>query len=485
MNCNILFAAAIFLVFPSFCLSQNESPITLDSLRLEYHQKLQKYYAPIKGLNTLYEGQLKKLKAAVSAEGDLDKVMAVQKELKSFAEEKPVKAEGFSQLTKIQNIYHNELVKRERVLNKLIVSENNAYLKKLAELGNYLTRVSKLNQALKVREEVVGIQAELRKLSISENNVANTGRPILGLGKTKKGGALVGFGTGSMSDPLESGTAGSYKDFIQIKCWEQDGSADGWVALRAKGTLVTHKDRRASGSSEHIVDFACSKAGGILMLRDDGTINFELCDFNPPEKIAEQLTNVVGIAMGSPDGLDTDEAAIAVLESGELIWWGPGTEKTGAHSPPEEAQTDVSSVVGGHRSFAVIKKNGTLICWNFFSGRDNNVAVPDEYRKLKFKQVAMAEGHTIGLTTDGRVIAWGANRDGQCNVPGDLGNCTEVRAILNSVSVARKADGKWVAWGRDYGGVRDKINKIERFQDVAGKLYPPFKWSYAVWIADD
>lgn len=60
--------------------------------------------------------------------------------------------------------------------------------------------------------------------------------------------------------------------------------------------------------------------------------------------------------------------------------------------------------------------------------------------------VAAGENHTVVLTFDGKVYAWGANKEGQCNVPANLGRVTAIAAGGNH-TVALKADGTVVAWG--------------------------------------
>ena len=447
----------------------NQQGPSLDSLRLELNVQRKKLYLPINDLNRLYESQLEKLQETVRRKGNLDKVLVLQEEGKSFAESGPKAVEDFPELTNLQQLYQRELTRRKKSREENLGLLLAAYLKHLTALEKSLTTANRLEEALSVRKESDHIRKDIAR------KPSKAGDP-------GDGGKLAGFGLGSKADPVGD-TAKNYNDFISVRVWEQEGSGDGWVALRKNGSVVTHKDRRASPSGEKMIGFACSESGGIVMIRDDGTVNTDLCQYQPSEKAAARLTGIVDVAMGHSSRAG-EEAIVAVRSDGTLVCWGPGCEKDGAQEIPEVSGSVIVTVEGSHGLFAGLKSDGSLILWTFHSGGDRRLAIPVEHGSRKFKQVAMSESHLVALTTNGTVVAWGGNTEGQCNVPAELGPCDQVRAILNVASVARKTDGTWVAWGRDFGGVRDKINQVGKFQDIAGKLFPPFKYAYAVWIEE-
>jgi hypothetical protein len=60
--------------------------------------------------------------------------------------------------------------------------------------------------------------------------------------------------------------------------------------------------------------------------------------------------------------------------------------------------------------------------------RQKPLAVGDAVGAAKVVQVAAGEHHTAALLADGRVVCWGTNSDGQCNVPADLGPAVQVAA---------------------------------------------------------
>ena len=67
--------------------------------------------------------------------------------------------------------------------------------------------------------------------------------------------------------------------------------------------------------------------------------------------------------------------------------------------------------------------------------------------------IAGGAGHSLALTADGRVVAWGSNFYGQSTVPAAAqGGVIAVGAGLGRHSLALKADGSVVAWGENADG---------------------------------
>ncbi len=65
--------------------------------------------------------------------------------------------------------------------------------------------------------------------------------------------------------------------------------------------------------------------------------------------------------------------------------------------------------------------------------------------------VAAGNEHSLGLKSDGTILAWGDNALGQCDVPAPNADFVAV-AAGGGHSLGLKSDGTFVAWGNnDYG----------------------------------
>jgi alpha-tubulin suppressor-like RCC1 family protein len=68
-----------------------------------------------------------------------------------------------------------------------------------------------------------------------------------------------------------------------------------------------------------------------------------------------------------------------------------------------------------------------------------------------FTAISAGDAHAVGLKSDGTVVAWGDNANGQTMVPAGLTGVTAVSAG-NAHTVALKSDGTVVAWGDNFYG---------------------------------
>ncbi|MEM1390014.1 MAG: Ig-like domain-containing protein [Pseudomonadota bacterium] len=169
------------------------------------------------------------------------------------------------------------------------------------------------------------------------------------------------------------------------------------------------------------------------------------------------------IAITLPDGFDETIVSVSagqihgafITDDGDLYTWGfglfgrlgLGDEESRAVATKVDSLDDQSIVViemGNGASYA-IAADGTLYAWGQNSsgqlglGDEEERLIPTPVDALAHKTVvavAASVSHTLALTSDGEVWAWGSNIDGQVGDPTQVDEEGDpVREILNPVRV--------------------------------------------------
>ena len=233
-----------------------------------------------------------------------------------------------------------------------------------------------------------------------------------------------------------------------------------WLAIRENGSVVAwngkeYGDRRKTASKT-----AFNSENNFMILYGDGTVATKnLITLEPPAALLPRLTDVVDIAINGA-------YAMAVKRDGTLLRWGHGIDQPGFRPAPADALTNIVQVDASFfGSPAVLRKDGKVVRWKANAKGDSAARdrVVDDLEEIV--RIATGRGHLIALNRSGEVFARGANTQGECDVPPDLGKCIDIRAN-RSTSAAQKADGTWVAWGFDERGIVERINEIGKARDL-------------------
>lgn len=155
-----------------------------------------------------------------------------------------------------------------------------------------------------------------------------------------------------------------------------------------------------------------------------------LSDFLP-------LGDVVAMAAG------IDKPCIALTANGTVLTWLAGTSEG---ADPIEAATGAVAVAVGRDFYLALTDRGHVDGWG------SMVLPPANLHDV----VGLSAGgqHSLAVRAEGRVVAWGDNRRGECTVPPGLSNVLAVAAGFpvyagGSHSLALREDGLVVAWGEN------------------------------------
>ena len=126
----------------------------------------------------------------------------------------------------------------------------------------------------------------------------------------------------------------------------------------------------------------------------------------------------------------------------------------------------VSNSVGVARGFDQVFSQGKVIGWG--NNGNGQTTVPS----ILTNMVAVAAGsfHSLVLKSDGTVVAWGYNQFGQTNVPGGLNNVVAL-AAGDYHSLALQADGTVAVWGLNGYGLLNIPAGLNNVVAVAAGYY--------------
>jgi len=300
---------------------------------------------------------------------------------------------------------------------------------------------------------------------IAGNN--NTSTPddvaVFGGTSTTTGYNLIGANLNSASE-FPTGNPNANKDLVG----GAGSRIDAQLAPLANngGTTPTHALCTAAG----VPDASCTDASPAI---DKGSLAAGVATdgrgvIRPYDIFA--TTNATG-------GNGSDIGAFELNPTSEFGWGlntlgqvGDGT--TTSRSLPTAMAggfTDIISIEGGSSHALGLRSNGTLVAWgNNDRGQlgdgmtTTNRSFPAAVTGLT-NVVAVAGGanHSLAVLTDGTVMAWGSNINGQLGNQGPFNptpaavngitNAVAVAAVANT-SYALLADGSVVAWGRNSSG---------------------------------
>lgn len=90
---------------------------------------------------------------------------------------------------------------------------------------------------------------------------------------------------------------------------------------------------------------------------------------------------------------------------------------------------------------------GRVVAWG--DNSEGQCNVPEDASNSVVAINVGSDRHSLALRSDGRVVAWGYNASGQSTVPADASNSVIAVAGGGEYSLALRSDGRVVAWGKN------------------------------------
>ena len=149
----------LLLASGAACFPQ-ESDQSFKNLKFKYEVERENYGKPLKALDASFETNLQKLEEKVAKEGELAKVLQVREEIALLGKPDHVKADGFVELERLQQIYDTELEKLSTRRDEKVEELMGKYLKRLEVMKKELTKAKKIDEAVVVGKEVDVVSKE-------------------------------------------------------------------------------------------------------------------------------------------------------------------------------------------------------------------------------------------------------------------------------------------------------------------------------------
>jgi alpha-tubulin suppressor-like RCC1 family protein len=215
------------------------------------------------------------------------------------------------------------------------------------------------------------------------------------------------------------------------------------LALTSVGTVVGwgNNQRGQSSIPPGLTNVTAIAAGGyssIALKRDGTVVTWGLASGGPLQP--DDLTNVIGVAATAVAKMYP--RFLVLRKNGKVAAWGGGiTEAEHDLVTPPPGLSDVVSIALGSSHSLALLRNGTIVGWGGNSSGEatGSPNLVDPYisngvvtlnGEVLTNVIAIAAGHehSLAVTRDGKVHAWGSNRGRECLVPPDLRGAKAVAA---------------------------------------------------------
>jgi len=223
------------------------------------------------------------------------------------------------------------------------------------------------------------------------------------------------------------------------------------AGLQGAAALLWNGKVRAWGGWDYYSDvltninkIACAEFVNLAIDRDGFLKPWGLYDecLNAPAG----LSNLVDVSADNSTSFNNGPGHIIVLRAdGTVAAWGVDWGNTNMYDIPLDL-TNAVAVEAGFYENVVLRSDGSVTIIGGIPDYYNYKYVPPPKEISKAIAISINSGHSLVLLDDGKVIAWGGNNFGQCDIPADLGKVAAISAGVYH-TVALLEDGTVVTWG--------------------------------------
>jgi alpha-tubulin suppressor-like RCC1 family protein len=237
------------------------------------------------------------------------------------------------------------------------------------------------------------------------------------------------------------------------------------VGLKSDGTVVAvgHNDfgQCDVGGWVNITQVAAG-AAHTVGLKSDGTVVAVGYDYYGQCDVGDWTgINQTAAGWGHTLGLRSDGTVVAVGYNGTVVEIGGRSYTSGGGQLDVGSWMNITRVAAGWGHTVGLRSDGTVVAAGGNPSGQCNVT-----GWTGITQVSAGAGHTVGLKSDGTVVAVGDNYYGQCNV-GSWSGIVQISAGW-WYTVGLKSDGTVVAVGDNYYGQRNVGSWTNITQVAAG-----------------
>ena len=152
--------------------------------------------------------------------------------------------------------------------------------------------------------------------------------------------------------------------------------------------------------------------------------------------------NLNGVGVGAPV-MVIEQPGGNPLPTGRVFAWSGGLSQSNV----PVGMKSIQAIAQGSHHIMALRSNGTVVAWG--QNEEGQTNVPAGLTNIQ--AIAAGPYYSLALRRNGTVVAWGDNGSGQTNVPVGL---TNVQAIAGGQfhTVVLQSNGTVIAWGYDGSG---------------------------------